>query len=258
MRRAVALCALALAVPYPAIGHDVAALGFDEHPGAVVPRETIFRDEEGGPIPLGDLVRLPTILAFEYYTCSDGCGLLMANLATALHDVDAEPGVDYRVLTVSFDPADTPDLAAQKRDLALAILDRPADPGSWHFLTGDDASIRALTQAVGFGFDRHGEDYVHPLGAVVLSPEGKIVRYLRGERFLPADLKLTLMEASAGIIGPTISRIARFCFSVDPQGRGLTFNTLRVTGTVTLTVAASMFVLLIVRSRRHRTGGRTD
>ena len=243
-------------------------LDFEERLGGVVPLEAVFRDEEGLPVRLGDLVDRPTILAFEYFTCQDACGLLSLSLASTLGAVPGAVGKDYRVLTVSFDAADRPDLAREKKRLSLSILaDSTLDAGrsagaargnasppaaGWRFLTGDGEAIEALTSAVGFRFERRGDDFVHPIGLVFLSPAGKVVRYIRGERFLPADITFSLLEASSGTIGPTLSRVARFCFDVDPAGRKLTFNILRVGGTVILAFVAGFLVLLLVRGRRMK------
>lgn len=250
------LSALALMAGLSAWAHDTASsLDFTERPGAAIPRELVFRDQTGTTRTLDTLLDRPTILVFEYFDCKDGCGLLLSNLAEAVSRLDEAPGDGYRVISVSFDPADTPELATEKRSLALSILGRPVGEDGWPFLMGDTAAVTALTQAVGFHFQRSGDGYAHPLGLVFLSPQGTVIRYIRGERFLPADLKLSLMEASTGTLGPTISRIARFCFRVDPAGRKLTFNALKVTGTVTLAAVACMFVILIVKSRKRNNGG---
>ena len=240
-------------------------LDFEEKLGRRVPAEAIFLDEEGQPVRLGELIDRPTILAFEYFTCQDACGLLSLSLASTLAGVPGEAGKGYRVLTVSFDESDRPDLAREKKRLALAILgdailgaSAPGavlPPEGWRFLTGDGAAIRALTSAVGFPFERRGEAFLHPIGLVFLSPDGKVVRYIRGERFLPADIAFSLLEASSGTIGPTLSRVARFCFDVDPAGRKLTFNVLRVGGTVILTLVAGFIGLLLLRSRRNSDQG---
>lgn len=237
--------------------HDTAALApdFDERPGRSVPRDLLFRDETGAAVRLGGLIDRPTILVFEYYRCEDACGLLSMNLAAALAGTPGEAGKSFRVVTVSFDETEGPDLAREKKRVALAVIGRPIPPEGWRFLTGDRESIRALTEAVGFHFRRQGRTFIHPLGLVFLSPSGKIVRYIRGEQFLPADLAFSLLEASTGTIGPTLSRVARFCFSVDPQGRRLTFRILRVGGAVTLAFAAAVVGLLLLRGRKLKSRG---
>lgn len=253
------LSALALMAVVSAWAHDTeSSLDFTERPGATVPREVVFRDQTGAALTLASLLDRPTILVFEYFDCKDGCGLLLSNLAEAVSRLDEAPGDGYRLITVSFDPADTPALATEKRSLALSILGRPVVGNGWPFLIGDSDAVHAIADAVGFHYQRSGDGYAHPLGLVFLSPQGEVMRYIRGERFLPADLKLSLMEASTGTLGPTISRIARFCFRVDPAGRRLTFNALKVTGTVTLAAVACMFVILIAKSRKRKPEARRN
>ncbi len=232
-----------------------AVVDFEEKQGQVVPPAIPFRDEEGRPVLLGDLIDRPTILAFEYFTCKDACGLLSMSLASTLAQMPGEGGSGYRVLTVSFDEADRPEAAREKKRLAMAVLDRPIPPDAWRFLTGDRTGIRALTEAVGFRFEREGDQFIHPIGLVFLSPQRKIVRYIRGEQFLPADITFSVLEASTGTIGPTLSRVARFCFSVDPSGRKLTFRVLRVGGVVTLTFTACFVGFLLLRGRSRKTRG---
>ena len=114
-----------------------------------------------------------------------------------------------------------------------------------------------MANAVGFRYTRDGDDFDHPLGLVILSPQGKIVRYMTGTDFLPVDLKMSLLEASTGTVGPTIAKVLRLCFSYDPQNKKLVFNTLRVTAIVTLAVAAALVLYLLIAGRRRRAAGRT-
>ena len=249
-----ALCAF-LCV-FPSFGHDESReIGFEEKPGQLVSLDLEFTDETGSAVKLGELVNVPTILTFEYFGCEDGCGLLLTNLASTLGELRDAPGSGYRVVTVSIDERDTPEAAREKKDLAFAVMGRSVPDAGWRFLTGKESSFHELTDEVGFHYAWSGDDIQHPLGVVILSPRGKVVRYIKSTSFLPADLTFSIMEASTGTILPTVSRVARFCFSVDPDGRKLTFNALRVTGTVTLTMAAGFVLFLIVRSRKRRGEG---
>ena len=130
------------------------------------------------------------------------------------------------------------------------MIEKPFPEDAWRFLTGDKENIHKLTDAVGFHFKRVGDDFEHPVSLIILAPDGKIVRYMYGTDPLPFDLKMALVEASQGRIGPAISKIARFCFSYDPKGRKLVFNTLKVTGTVTLFFALSFIVFLLFKGRK--------
>ena len=177
--------------------------------------------------------------------------LLLQNLADALNRLPAEPGKDYRVISLSFDETEKPALALQKKKTYLKMIQKPFPEDAWRFLTGDKENIQKLTDAVGFHFKREGEDFQHPVSLIVLSPEGKITRYMYGADPLPFDVKLALVEASQGRKGPTISKMVRFCFSYDPKADKLVFNTLKVTGTVTLLFALSFVAFLLFKGRKH-------
>jgi hypothetical protein len=164
----------------------------------------------------------------------------------------AEPGKDFTVVTISIDPHETPADARKARRIGLESIQRPFPPESWRFLTGSAASIGAVADSVGFRFARTGDYYDHPVGIIILSPTGKIVRYMNGADFLPADLKLSLLEASQGKVGPTIARFLRICFSYDPGSRKLVFNTLKVVASVTLAVAGAFVIYLLVAARKKR------
>ncbi len=254
------LAAASISVSYSVHAHgtDVEEPGFEEKPGDIVPLDAVVLNESAEEVRLGDLLGRPTFLVFQYYRCRDACGLILTNLAETLGEMDADPGQDYEILTMSIDERETPEDAREKKALIFSILEPGFPENAWRFLTGDVGSIDDLTDAVGFRYLRNGDVFTHPMGLVVLSPEGKIVRYMQGDRFLAADLRLAMLEASTGTIGPTVSRFVRFCFSVDPSGRGFTFNVLRVTGLVTVTFAASMLLLLFLRGRRRQPvkGGR--
>lgn len=227
-------------------------IGIDERLGQVVALDAVFRDEMDRPVSLRRLVQRPTLLVFVYYACPDVCSFLLYHLARTLQQLPAEPGKDYGVVSLSFDETENSELARTKKRLYFNMIERPFPDEAWKFLTGDQENIRRLTESAGFLFKREGQTFQHPVAVIVLSAEGKITRYLYGMDFLPFDLKMALFEASEGRVGPTISKVLRFCFSYDPKGRRYVFNTLKVTGSVTLT-AASVFVLfLVLRGRRNR------
>jgi protein SCO1 len=226
------------------------AIGLDEKLGAVLPTDITFRDEKGNPVNLTRLISTPTVLALVYYHCPNVCSLLLQRLAEALNRMPAQPGTEYSVISVSFDETETPDLALERKGIYLKMIGKSFPPESWKFLTGDRENIRKLTGAVGFAFRREGQDFEHPVALVLLSAEGKITRYLYGTDVLPFDLRMGLLEASEGRVGPTISKVLRFCFRYDPKGRQYVFNTLKVTGIATLSVAVSFMAFLLVKGRR--------
>jgi protein SCO1/2 len=239
-----------------AFAHDAdgsSALGFDERPGALIPLDLRFTGEDGEPVALRSIVTAPTLVALVYYHCANECGLLTANLAETLAAVQAEPGRDYRVVTVSIDDREGPPQAREKKAIAMSILGAGFPAGDWRFLTGDARDIDALTDAVGFHFARRGDDFDHPLGLVVLSPAGKIVRYMRGTDFLATDLRLAMMEASSGRVSAAIGKVLRLCLSYDPSSNRLAFDILRAGATVTLAVAAGLAAFVALRSRKRRT-----
>jgi len=231
-------------------------VGLEEKLGQVVPLDLIFKDEKGNPVRLGQLIHRPTILAPVYYHCPDVCSLLLHNLARALNQLSSEPGKEYGVVAFSFDEQETPGLAIEKKGFYLKMIEKPFPEEAWRFLTDGPKNIHQLTEAIGFRFKREGKDFLHPVSLIILSREGKIVRYLYGADPLPLDLKMGLLEASEGRVGPTITKVLRFCFSYDPKGRKYVFNTLKVTGSVTLLFALSFAVFLFFKGkRRHPKAG---
>jgi protein SCO1/2 len=229
---------------------DASGIGIDEKLGQLIPLDLTFYDENGNPVTLRQFIHTPTILAPVYLHCPNVCSLLLQNLADALNQLPAQPGKEYTVLTVSFDETEKPDLALRKKKTYLSMIQKPFPKDVWRFLTGDKENIRKLTDAIGFHFKRVGEDFEHPVSLVILAPNGKIVRYMYGAAPLPFDLKLALIEASHGRIGPTIAKFVQFCFSYDPKGHQLVFNILRVTGAVTLLFALSFVLFLIFKGKK--------
>ena len=232
---------------------NLPTIGIDQKLGQVVPLDLTFADETGRPVSLKQLIHGPTILVPVYLHCPNVCSLLLQNLAEALNKLPAEPGKEYAVLSISFDETEKPDLAFQKKNTYLKMIQKPFPEDAWRFLTGDKENIRKLTDAIGFHFKRVGEDFEHPVTLIILAPDGRIIRYMVGADPLPFDLKMALVEASQGKIGPAISKVVRFCFSYDPKANKLVFNTLKVTGTVTLLFALSFIVFLFLKGRKQRT-----
>jgi protein SCO1/2 len=232
---------------------DLSGIGIDQKLGQFVPLSLTFADENGQTVSLRQLIHRPTILAPVYLHCPNVCSLLLQNLADALNRLPAEPGKEYTVLSISFDETEKPDLALQKKKTYLKMIQKAFPEDAWRFLTGDKENIRKLTDAVGFHFKRVGEDFEHPVSLIILGPDGKISRYMYGTDILPFDLKMALLEASQGKIGPAISKVVRFCFSYDPKANKLVFNTLKVTGTVTLLFALSFVVFLLFKGKKQQT-----
>jgi protein SCO1/2 len=233
---------------------DLSGIGIDQRLGQTIPLDLTFNDENGDPVILRQLIRTPTILALVYLHCPNICSLLLQNLADVLDKLPAEPGKDFIVLAVSFDETEKPSLAYQRKKIYLKMIEKPFPEEAWRFLTGDKESIHKLTDAVGFHFKRVGEDFEHPVTLIILAPDGKIVRYMYGADPLPFDLKIALVEASQGRIGPTIAKVVRFCFSYDQKSNKFVFNILKVTGTVTILFALAFVAFLFFKGRKRRDG----
>jgi len=230
---------------------DLPGIGIDEKLGQFVPLDLTFNGEDGNPVPLKQLIHAPTILTPVYLHCPNVCSLLLQNLADVLNRLPAEPDKEYEVISISFDETEKPDLALEKKRTYLKMIQKPFPEDAWRFLTGDEQNIRQLTDAIGFHFRRVGQDFEHPVALIILAPDGKIIRYMYGADPLPFDLKVALVEASQGRIGPTIAKVVRFCFRYDPKANKLVFNMLRVTGTVTLFFALLFVVFLLFKGKKQ-------
>jgi protein SCO1/2 len=236
---------------HPAPATDAPEVGLTEKLGETIPLDLTFRDESGQAVTLRQLIDGPTIVAPVYYHCPDVCNFLQGDLARTLPKLKLQPGKDYRVLSVSFDETDTPATAAgSKRNYFAGMGSYP--PDAWRFLTGEPAAIRALTDSLGYRFQRQGRDFLHPVAVAVVAGDGKIVRYLYGTRFLPMDLNLALVEASEGKVGVSVKRVLGFCFSYDPVNRRYVFNLLRVTAVVVVLTAGGFLAWLLLSGRKKQ------
>lgn len=231
--------------------------GLDEKLGEQIPLNLYFLNEQGDSVQLKDIITRPTILSLVYFRCPGICSPLLGGIVEAVEQLNEKPGKDYKILTISFDPTDTPALAQKKKENYIKSFTVPFPPEQWQFLTGDSASIRAITKAVGFRYKKQGKDFVHPGLVTILSPHGKIARYLYGISFLPFDLKMALLEASQERTGPTISRVLLYCFSYDPAGKKYAFNFLKVTGSIILFLVLVFAVFLFFTGRARRKKVRT-
>ena len=225
-------------------------VGIDEKLGQKVPGELVLRAEDGSPVQLKSLLGKPTILTLNYFRCAGICTPLLNGVVEVVKRTQAEPGRDFRVLTVSFDERDTAEIAATKRSNYLREVERPIAPESWRFLTGDAASTKALCDAVGFRFKREGDDLVHAGAIIVLSPDGMVTRYLYGTSFLPADFQAAVGEANRGEPTPTITKLLKICFSYDPIGRKYVFSATK-TGALVILAMAIGFVFFLVRPKKR-------
>ena len=239
----------------PAFSQSRPRLGIQEKLGNTIPRDLVICDEDGNSVTVGSLLGKPTILTFVYYRCPGICSPLLTELSRVVDKMDMEPGVDYRILTLSFDPREGPELARGKKESYLSALKRTVDPSFWRFTTADSLTIRALTDSAGFYFMEEGNDFVHAGALIILSPDGKITRYMNGIQYLPFDVKMALVEAGDGRVGPTIAKILKFCYAYDPEARTYALNLTRIGGIVTLLVVAVLVYVFIIRPRRKSPEG---
>ncbi len=226
-------------------------IGFIEKQGEYAALDTKLINEEGEMVTLGELIDKPTILNLVYYRCPGTCSPLMWGVAKFIEEVDLKLGEDYEVLTVSFDHTENIELGLQKKANYISSLNNKELGNHWKFYVADSANIAKLTESVGFRFKWVIDQYSHPTGLIALSPEGKITRYLRGIEFLPFDIKITLVEAAEGKIGPSINRLLAFCYSYDRNEDSMVFNVTKVAGTLIMFFAFVIFLILVFMRRKH-------
>jgi protein SCO1/2 len=221
--------------PSPAQGaspQDLAAsTGFDQNIGEELPLDAEFRDETGMKVRLGAFFTTkPVLLTLVYYKCPMLCTMTLNGVVRALRVLRLEPGTDYEVVTVSFDPKETQSLAAAKKKSYLAALRRPGADGGWHFLTGELRSIERLTKAAGFQFayDAKSGQYAHSAGLLVATPDGRLSRYFYGVEYSPKDVRLGLIEASEGKLASAADKVLLLCYRYDPSTGRYGFYVIRL------------------------------
>jgi protein SCO1/2 len=236
-------------------------IGFDQNLDQPVPLDATFRDEAGATVRLGDYFgKRPVVLVFAYYDCPMLCTLVVNGLSSALGVLSLNPGSDFEIVTVSFNPRDTPAAAAAKKAGYLDRYNRPGAAEGWHFLTGDQPAIDRLTKAAGFRYawDAATRQFAHPSGVIVLTADGRLARYLFGVEYGPRDLRFALVEASAGRVGSPVDTLLLYCYHYDPMtGRyGLAImRAMRLAGAATVLAIGSFIVMML---RREKARGSTS
>lgn len=239
----------------PAVLNDV---GIDQRLNEQVPLDLVFHDESGAPVRLGTYFgSKPVILSLAYYECPMLCTLVLNGLASALKVLSFDAGKEFEVVTVSFNPADTPALAAAKKLTYLKEYGRAGAAAGWHFLTGDAAAIEQLTRAVGFHYKYVAEQqqFAHAAGIMVLTPQGKLARYFYGVEFSPRDLRFGIIEAAQNKIGSAVDQLLLFCFHYDPAtGKygAVAMGTVRVAGALTVLALVAFLVVMLRREHAQR------
>jgi protein SCO1/2 len=228
-------------------------VGIAEHLDSYLPKDIYLIDENDQRVCLTELIDKPTIINWVYFRCPGICSPLMEGLANVMDASDLEAGVDYQVFTISFDPSETIDMGRRKKDNYLNLVSKKEAIGKgWHFFVSDSASIVIGTNATGFNYKKQGNDYIHAASVTVVSPKGKITRYLNGISFLPFDFKMAVIESQKGMSAPTISKIMQYCFSYDRVGKAYVLNVTKITGTLILFFATIFFLILIFKPKRKK------
>lgn len=236
-------------------------VGIDQKLNEQVPLDVAFKDEYGNPVEFGQYFRdRPVILAFVYYDCPMLCHQVLNGLVSSLRTVNFNAGKDFDVIALSFDPRETPALAEKTKANYISIYDRSGTESGWHFLTGDEASIRKVADAAGFKYawDAETNQYAHAGGIMLLTPKGKVSRYFYGIEYAPRDVRLGLVEASENKIGSPVDALLLYCYHYDPMtGKYgvVVMNVMRLAGVVTVIAIA---ILLFILRRRDSSRSRVN
>jgi protein SCO1/2 len=241
----------------PALPGALQGVGIDQNLNAQLPLDLTFRDELGRTVPLSSFFRSgkPVLLAPVYYRCPMLCTQILNGLASSLKAVSFNPGQEFEVVAFSFDPKDTVEIAAGKKEMYLRRYGRANTANGWHFLTGDQPNIKALMDAVGFHYkyDPATDQYAHASGVMIVTPDGRLSKYFYGVEYAPRDIRLGLVEASLNKIGTPVDRVLLFCYHYDPAtGKygAVAINTMRIAGGGFVLVAGAFLFLMLRRDMR--------
>lgn len=236
-------------------------VGIDPHPGGQLPLDATFRDETGQTVRLGDYFgKRPVILTLVYLKCPMLCTLVLNDVTRSLNVLREDAGKDFDIITVSFDPRETPELANAKKQQYLRMYQRPTAAAGWHFLTGDEAQIHKLTQAVGFRytFDPKTQQFVHPSGVVVVSPDGKLMRYFYGIEYSATDIRLALIDAARGKVASPTGTVLYYCFQYDPTTGRYSLAIFRMVQVGFVLTVTAIVAFMVVSHFRHGRGASVE
>lgn len=235
-------------------------VGIDQKLGEVLPPDLEFTNSSGEKVKLGDLVsERPVVLSLVYYECPMLCTMVLNGMLKMMNVLEFDAGKEFDVITVSIDPRETPELAANKKALYLERYRRESAAEGWHFLVGDQANVSALAEAAGYqyAYDESTDQFAHGSAIVVVTPEGKISRYFYGIKYSPVDVRLALVEASKEEIGSLTDAVLLSCFQYDPlEGKYslAVMQVVRLVGILTVVLVAA-FIIFNVRRERGRSNG---
>lgn len=221
-----------------------------ERLGERLPAGLVFFNESGEKVSLNSLTDRPAIIYLSYYRCSDLCRAVSGSLASIA--AEYPPGRDYRIITVSIDDEDTPADALHKKRNYLAAAGAQVPDDGWSFLVGDKDNIARLASSLGISFRKRADGFDHPAALIMLSKTGRIVRYIRGERFLAVEIRMAVIEAATDKSAPTVPRLLKLCYRYDPESSGFVLDALKVSGLGVLIGAAMFFIYLNYSGRGKR------
>jgi protein SCO1/2 len=227
-------------------------IGIVEKLGQTIPMDLKFVNEKNDTISIGSIITKPTILSFVYFDCPGLCSPLLDGIADVVSKTEMTLCKDYYIITISFNTKDTPDKARQKK-LNFVSKIKETQRGSWTYLTGELENIQKITESVGFRYKPTGVDFAHPSTIIILSPQGKITRYLYGITYLPFELKMAIGEALKEQAQPSSSKLYDFCFAYDPQSKTYTLQFTRLLGSFVLILGLFFVLYLFVSSKRKST-----
>ena len=235
-------------------------VGITQNLNAQIPPDLMFRDETGKSVRIGDFFgRKPIVLSLVYFDCPALCTEVLNGELRTMKAISLDLGKDFEAVTVSFEPKDTPALAKAKRDVYAGQYGRPGAADHWHFLTGEQRSIDALTNAAGFqyAYDSSIRQYAHAAAILVLTPDGRIDRYFYGVIYPARDVRLGLVEASEGKIGTLTDQAMLYCYQYDPMtGKYgvVVMNVLRAAGGLTVLILGIFMTVMFLRERKRPSG----
>jgi len=243
----------------PAIDDDLKGVGLIEHRGAQLPLDVTFEDDSGQTFPLGHFFNhgRPVVLQLGYFSCPMLCGLVSQGMVNALKPIDLRGGKDYDVIFLSIDPGETSSLSFKKKESFIKAMGRPDEAAAWHLLTGKESHIRQVTDAAGFMYKwiEREHQFAHPSGLIILSPDGRISRYLGGVDYDPKTVRYSLIEASQGKVGTLSDTIWLTCFHYDASTGKYTLaatNLVRAGGALTVLVLGFTIYRFLRRERLQR------
>ena len=222
-------------------------IGVDERLGEPINLDIRFMDENQQQVTLRDVITRPTLILPVYFSCPQACNMMLASLAQALNDVPLQPGQEYQVLAISFDAEDTPQKAREAKTNYFKLITRDFQQEDWRFLTGGQQEIDALLASIGYRLQKTGPGmFIHPNVLLAASPDGRIIRYLYGLRFLPFDLGMALTEAAAGTPHMSVRRILSYCFDYDAESKSYVFKSFQLAA-ISIILLLSIFLFFLLR-----------